>query len=678
MFGKHKSRLWIVFLRNLLLGMLLPFIIILLVIASQMNKDVRQDKAGTYLTMADMMADNVNEVVQKYLSVVEIAAQNEKVLSMDSDDAETYLNGIISDSGEVWSHFLITDKAGTEIAHTDGKEHRGTSIADREYYLTPWQAGESIVCEPTFSKSTGRRVLAIGTPIEEAGTRKGVLVGFVRLEYISQVLNEYDITENNYVFMLNSDGMLSAHPDEQIVLQQNWLTGECDASVSSEAVDHMTATQKQVVEEMTSNQTGVLSGEDFVFAYAPVQTGGMSVCIAAPFTEAYEIVLNLFKILGVSILVAAIIGIIMSILMAGSISVPFTWIAEQTNALAHGKTALLERKMGYTKTKEMAELKEAVTFLASSLESMLYKLDTESRNMVTTVGRIASRMSDSNASANDTSATVQQLAANMEEVSATAAGVNESTTSTAETITAIARKSEESSAYAKECQTRARESEQKALEGKSSTNGMADEIRSVMTESIENSKKASDIEKLTADILSIANQTNMLALNASIEAARAGEAGKGFAVVAGQIRELAERSKMIANHIQEISRTVIGAVENLASNAGNMLEFIDQTVLKDYDVFVEIAQLYREDSTYLENVLSEFAVQAEELNQNTDAIKEGMDGIATTVSESTQGIVQVANATSDLVVNLGSIQKEVADNERISDELRKEVDKFRH
>ena len=135
---KQKSSMKNVFLRNLLLGMLLPFVIILLVITVQIFKDVQADKADTYSTMADMIASNVNAVVQQYVSVVRTAADNENVTGMDYSRAEDYLNKVIADSGNVWSHFLITDSEGVEIAHTDGEEHHGTSIADREYYSVPW------------------------------------------------------------------------------------------------------------------------------------------------------------------------------------------------------------------------------------------------------------------------------------------------------------------------------------------------------------------------------------------------------------------------------------------------------------------------------------------------------------------------------------------------------------
>lgn len=105
-------------LKNLIVGLLVPFVIILLFISLQIYKDVETDKEDAYLDMIQMMSDNMNEMIHQYVAVVEVAANNEKVTSMDADVAEKYLNEIITESRDVWCHFLITDSEGTEIAHT--------------------------------------------------------------------------------------------------------------------------------------------------------------------------------------------------------------------------------------------------------------------------------------------------------------------------------------------------------------------------------------------------------------------------------------------------------------------------------------------------------------------------------------------------------------------------------
>lgn len=674
---RKKGRMRNAFLFRLLLGLILPVSVILVIIFFRVYANVREDKSDAYGTLVTVMADNLDEVMLKYASIVETAADNQSVTSMDYTQAEAYLNKLITESGDVWSHFLITDNTGTEIAHTDGEEHHGTSIADRDYFTKPWETDKTVICEPTFSKSTGRRILAIGTPVYTGGQKAGVLVGFVRLEYVSQVLSQHQITENSYEFMLNSDGSLSAHPNDEIVLQQNWLKAPDGDTASEEAINNMTETQRKAVTAMMKGESGVITGEDYVFAYTPVADTGMSLCMVSPFTEAYSIIEELATFIFVAALVVIVLGIIISLVLARSVAVPFQWIEEQLRRMAKGNTEIIARRMGYGSTREMSGLKESIGFLAQSLESMLSKLDNESKNMMEAVEKISALVVSSNENASQTSTTMEGLAANMEEVSATTTEIDNSAERTMSTITNIAKDAQTGSEFAKASQERATESEKTALSGKESTNQMLSDIREMLIESIDNSKKAKKITELTSDILGIAGQTNLLALNASIEAARAGAAGKGFAVVADEIRNLAESSRETANNIQEISQTVVGAVERLAGDSEKMLQFVDNTVLSDYDKFADVTQQYRTDATHLEEILGEFAHKANALEQVMTTLKTGTTEIANAIETSAEGIVTVTEATSVLVSNISTINTEVEDNKRISNDLREEVDKFR-
>ena len=162
------------------------------------------------------------------------------------------------------------------------------------------------------------------------------------------------------------------------------------------------------------------------------------------------------------------------------------------------------------------------------------------------------------------------------------------------------------------------------------------------------------------------------------EAARAGEAGKGFAVVADEIRDLAERSKDTANHIQEISGLVIEAVDKLADNANGMLEFIDSTVLSDYDKLVDVANQYYADADKLDTMMDNIDDKSTELENNITSINESIDGINVAIDENTQGVAMVADNAGQLVEMLGNIKEEAESNREISDELSNEVARFRH
>ena len=133
---------------------------------------------------------------------------------------------------------------------------------------------------------------------------------------------------------------------------------------------------------------------------------------------------------------------------------------------------------------------------------------------------------------------------------------------------------------------------------------MIDTLNAVVEESSEKIQKleklSADIEQFASVIASIANRTNILSLNASIEAARAGEVGKGFAVVAEEIRQLAENSKNTANDIQGISVRVIAAVNQLMTNAQDLMNFIQNQIMNDYVEFEAATDMYYEKADHME------------------------------------------------------------------------------
>ena len=670
---KSKSKMRTALLTRLLGGLMVPFMICLLFIAMQIYQDIRVDKAEAYSTLLDVAAQNMDASMAQYGETVEIASQTDAVGAMGYIAGEKYLNSIIKRSEGVWSHFVMVNKTGKTVGHTMGVDYRENTDAGK-YFDECWEQDKTVYFEPELWE--GKNVLAIGTPVYNINAQKvGVLIGFVHLEYITAILEDIEITENSYIFMLNSDGTVSAHPENTYVLKQNWVSPADDMSVQT--INQMNGTQKQAIGLMMEKKTGVITGDDFVYAYAPLNSGDMVLCMVSPFMEAYAIIPKLFTSITVSVLAILVIGIIISTALAKSITTPFAWVEEQLTKLAKGQTQITERKMGYKNTKEMSSLRDSMYFLAGSLESMLSKMDQESGAMMSIVDTISGLADECNQSANETSSAMEEMAASMEEISATTLEINSSANRTMNTIVEIADSAEKGSAFANESQLRAVETEKLATEGRQNTTGMINEIRTMLVESIENSKKAELIKELTADILTIAGQTNLLALNASIEAARAGEAGRGFAVVAEEIRQLAERSKESANNIQNISQGVIGAVERLAEDSEKMLQFVDDVVIDDYDKFVDVTRQYREDATHLEEILNEFAGKADNLEEVMNSLQNGTNEIAAAIENSARDIMGVTELAMNQLHNMEEITGQISDNQRISNELRAEVDKFR-
>ncbi len=260
-----------------------------------------------------------------------------------------------------------------------------------------------------------------------------------------------------------------------------------------------------------------------------------------------------------------------------------------------------------------------------------------------------------NQNAGDTSATMEELAASMEEVSATVGYVSDNTREAEASVGDMVDQAVNGTKFAEEIRSRAEELRKLAQESRATADGMIKEFDVSLNASIEDSKQIEKIGNLTADILSIASKTNLLALNASIEAARAGEAGRGFAVVADEIRQLADNSKQTAGNIQQISAGVVAAVMTLAENAGNLVKFINERVLPDYEILERTGEQYLNDSITIDRMMGEMRDSMENIGGMMRSVAESNENITNNVRESAQGVGGVVNNTAALAENMKGI-----------------------
>lgn len=277
----------------------------------------------------------------------------------------------------------------------------------------------------------------------------------------------------------------------------------------------------------------------------------------------------------------------------------------------------------------------------------------------------------------DVSATMEEMNAAIEETSASVDHVTESVSVMNEAIDEMASNAKQGAEYTTRINKKAQEIKADAAAEQMGAKQQSKEMAARAEEAMERSKAASEIEVLTGNILEIAEETNLLALNASIEAARAGEAGRGFAVVAGEIGKLAQNSANAAAKIQEVSKSVMEAVDALSEETGNMVTFIETTAMGGYDKLMETCETYQQDAANLQATMVHFEEQAASLQGTISEVDDAIQAVDSAMEENAKGVSDVTETVSGLTQNMMTLEEQANKNQKVSGELDTEVHKFK-
>ena len=338
----------------------------------------------------------------------------------------------------------------------------------------------------------------------------------------------------------------------------------------------------------------------------------------------------------------------------------------------------LTKRISILSNDEISDLGNGINTFMEKLQHIMKLIIENSRKLEEVVNRVQESVRTSNDSASDLSAVTQELSATMQEIGNSATAINHNADSVRQEVEMIADKSNSINEYSKQMKVNADEMESNARTNMQETSSKVQEILDVLNHAIEESKSVEQVNGLTNDILSISSQTNLLALNASIEAARAGEAGKGFAVVADEIRQLADSSRATANRIQEINSVVTNAVYNLAGNANNLVEYVNDSILPEFENFVSSGVQYRDNATYIESVMNEFTAKTDDLRNAVDEIAGSIGTITDAIEEGANGVTGAAESTQALVADMENISSRMEENQEIAAALQKETDVFKN
>lgn len=372
----------------------------------------------------------------------------------------------------------------------------------------------------------------------------------------------------------------------------------------------------------------------------------------------------------ISVGVVLAITAVLAFVISSTLSKPVIEAAENLGYIAQGDfvtESKLQQKLMKRKD-EYGVLFKGLQEMRVSLSELMNMIREDTINIVGSITSANAQVEHVEADIDDVSAATQQISATTEESAATAMMVLGNTTELLDVVENVRSRALKSSETSEEVMNKANTISKEATQAKEAAKTLKEQSEKDVLAAIEGSKSVDEIKILLESILAISDQTNLLALNAAIEAARAGEAGKGFAVVADEIRKLAEDSKHAATRISEVTKDVVSAVEALNDSSKELLAFVDEQVINDYDRMVRNGETYSEDARSFRDLSQNFTMATEELTQNIKTIAESMEGISGGTNEMADGSSNIAERTGVINNNTKDIAKSLADiNNKVQD-----------
>ncbi len=532
---------------------------------------------------------------------------------------------LIANQNNVDRELLLTKRAGQFLSvyagFSDGSIAYGDKTEDwpadydprsRPWYQDAISAGELVLTEP-YQDFDGSIVVSFAKAFQ--GQHQGVLAADLTVSHIIEQVLNLKLEHNGFAFLIDGNHNIVAYRDEK--LSQQPIT-QLDSELTSALFRQLQS--DQAIQTFTLDSD---NQEKLIYA-SPIAGTDWTLALVEDKSLAFASIGEQVKfILLASAMLYLVISVIATMII-NSLLRPLNNLNQSVSQLAQGSGDLTQR-IAIERMDEIGELADNMNQFLAQLQAMIKGVVNHSQDLIQHAERSAQLSNLASERVTEQQNDVNQIATAIHEMSATSGEVANHA---------------EMTAGAAQASTSACEQGQQVIgQNRDAITSLANQVQDAANVIHELESNAQGINQILSTIQGIAEQTNLLALNAAIEAARAGEQGRGFAVVADEVRVLSKRThdsteeiRSMIDSLQQNTHQAVDSMQTSTELAGQSVDYAEaasESLNQITHTITEISDM----ATHIASAAEEQRAVSEDISRNTQAIKEVSDHLAKQTAE---------------------------------------------